>query len=91
MGKYNDTCIYVDNGDTFQTSKGHWVRLANVCAPVLGEPGFLKAKITLENLILGEEVVYEQVGTSYNRLVAEVWIGSTQVNSYMRDEGNVCP
>ena len=91
MGKYNDTCIYVDNGDTFQTAKGDWIRLANVCAPVLGEPGYLKANQTLENLILGNEIVYELEGTSYNRIVAEVWIGSTHVNSYMHDEGNVCP
>lgn len=84
-------CEYVEDGDTFRTAKQNWIRLANVCAPDEGEGGYEKAKGTLKNLILGKEIVYEQTGTSYNRIVAEVWVGDLNVNSNMREHGYTCP
>ena len=91
MARFGATCIYVDDGDTFQTAKGDWIRLANVCAPNSGEDGYAEAKNILSNLILNKEISYEQVGTSYNRIVAEVWVGEINVNEYMRRKGYTCP
>ena len=90
MDRYSAVCEYVQDGDTFRTAKQNWIRLDNVCAPDEGEAGFEKAKGTLENLILDKEIVYEQTGTSYNRKVAEVWVGELYVNDYMRQQGYTC-
>jgi len=91
MARYSAVCEYVQDGDTFRTTGKNWIRLANVCAPDEGEEGYERAKRVLENLILGKEIVYEQVGTSYDRIVAEVWIDGTSVNAYMRQQGYTCP
>ena len=81
---------FVQDGDTFRTTKQNWIRLADVCAPDKGEIGYDKAKNILENLILDKNIVYEQVGTSYDRIVAEVWIDDLSVNAYMRQQGYTC-
>ena len=39
MARFGATFVYVDDGDTFQTAKGEWIRLANVDAPNSGEDG----------------------------------------------------
>ena len=91
MVSFGAICIYVDDGDTFQTAKGDWIRLANVCAPDSGEEGYAEAKNMLSNLILNKEIAYELVGTSYNRIVAEVWVEGINVNEYMRRKGYTCP
>ena len=91
MPRFGAICIYIDDGDTFQTAKGDWIRLANVCAPDSGEDGYAEAKNILSNLILNKEIAHEQVETSYKRIVAEVWIGEINVNEYMRRKGYACP
>ena len=91
MVYFDAICIYVDDGDTFQAAKGDWIRLANVCAPDYGEDGYAEAKNMLSNLILNKEIAYELVGTSYNRIVAEVWVEGINVNEYMRRKGYTCP
>ena len=91
MTKYSAVCEYVEDGDTFKTAKGTWIRLANVCAPDKSDGGYEKAKGTLKNLILGKPITYEEVGTSYERKVAEVWVNDLSVNAYMRELGYTCP
>ena len=91
MARFGATCIYVDDGDTFQTAKGEWIWLANVCSPDSGEDGYTEAKNILSNIILNKEIAYEQVGTSYYRIEAEVWVGGINVNEYMRRKGYTCP
>lgn len=91
MARYTAICEYVQDGDTFRTAKKNWIRLANVCAPDEGQTDYERAKRILEALILGKEIVYEQVGTSYERIVAEVWIDNTSVNGYMRQQGYTRP
>jgi len=83
-------CDLVTDGDTFWTTEPHCIRLATVCTPDKGEAGFTKAKNTLERLILNKSIRYEQVGTSYNRIVAEVTVDGMSVNHYMRLEGYTC-
>jgi len=89
--RYSAKCVHVEDGDTFMTANENWIRLANVCTPDKGQNGFQKAKDILASLILNKGIEYEQVGTSYNRIVAEVWVGNTHVNQYMRNQGYTCP
>jgi len=72
----------VIDGDTFWTSKK--IRLARVYAPELNAINGTKAKRKLEELVLHKEVTYEQVGSSYDRLVAEVWHNRQNINDAMR-------
>ena len=80
-------CEYVRDGNTFRTSEEVWIRLADVCAPEEGEVGFATAMELLEDLILDKSIIYSGVGSSYGHIVAEVWVGSINVNSYMRERG----
>jgi endonuclease YncB( thermonuclease family) len=84
------TCEYVRDGDTFRTAGQRWIRLANVCTPEEGERGYTIAKRILQGLILHEAITYEQVGFSYGRIVAEVWVDGLHVNTYMRLQGYDC-
>ena len=90
MAQISAFCDLVIDGDTFWTTEPHCIRLANVCAPDEGETGFYEAKKTLERLILNKNIEYEQVGTSYNRIVAKVIVDGMSVNHYMQLEGYTC-
>ena len=90
MAKVKAVCEYVEDGDTFRNKGKKWIRLSNVCAPESGKPGGMKAKRILSDLILSKSITYEKVGTSYGRIVAEVWIGNRSVNAYMRNQGYTC-
>ena len=87
MAKYTATCEYVQDGDTFRTARQNWIRLARYDAPEEGKPNYAEAKQLLSSLILNKEIVYEQVGTSYNRIVAEVWQANRNINDIMINSG----
>ncbi len=87
MEKYRATCEYVQDGDTFRTAKQNWIRLARYDAPEEGSPNYVNAKNLLSSLILDEEIIYEQVGASYGRIVAEVWEGGRNINDVMLQSG----
>jgi endonuclease YncB( thermonuclease family) len=87
MARFGAICTYVDDGDTFQTAKGEWIRLANVCVPDSGEDGYAEAKKILSVFILNMKITYEQVRITRKHIVAEVWIGEINVNEYMRRKG----
>jgi endonuclease YncB( thermonuclease family) len=87
MARYTAICEYVEDGDTFRTAKQNWIRLARYDAPEKGKPSYDEAKRFLSNLILDKEIVYEQVGTSYDRIVAEVWQANANVNNIMINSG----
>jgi len=87
MAKYTATCEFVQDGDTFRTAKKNWIRLARYDAPEEGKPNYAGAKQALSSLILDKEIVYEQVGTSYNRIVAEVWQANININDIMINSG----
>ncbi len=82
-----DTCDYIADGDTFSTKKNVWVRLARYDAPEEGKPNYTKAKQLLSSLILNKVIAYEQVGTSYTRIVAEVWQDGKNINDIMLASG----
>lgn len=71
------------DGDTFETAHGVRVRLAGFDAPELGEPGGKEAAEHLRKMILEKEVRIDQVGTSYDRVVAEVYLDGESVNNEM--------
>jgi len=82
-----DICDYVADGDTFSTKKNIWIRLARYDAPEEGNPNYTKAKQLLSSLILNKIIVYKQIGTSYTRIVAEVWQDSKNINDIMLASG----
>jgi len=87
MEKLSTTCEYVQDGDTFRTTMKNWIRLARYDAPEEGKPNFEEAKQVLSTFILNKEIEYEQVGTSYNRIVAEVWQTNININDIMINSG----
>ena len=80
-------CEYVQDGDTFRTKMQNWIRLARYDAPEEGKPNYDKAKQLLSSLILNKEIVYEQVGESHGRKVAEVWQDNKNINDTMIQSG----
>ena len=87
MARYSALCEYVQDGDTFRTAKHNWIRLARYDAPEEGKPNYAEAKQFLSSHILNKEIEYEQVGSSYDRIVAEVWQSNMNVNDLMINSG----
>ncbi len=84
---FTEKCVQVEDGDTFKTDKDNWIRLARVSTPESGESNYEAAKALLANLIGNSYISYKPVGTSYNRIVAEVWHSGDNVNDYMIERG----
>lgn len=91
-------CDWVIDGDTFDTTSGERIRLADIDAPESGEAGYSAAKNALIDLIYGKTVyldiddIYET--DPYGRLVCVVYIrySSTHyknVNKALLNEGVV--
>lgn len=87
MARYNDICVYVEDGDTFLTTIQKRMRLARYDAPEKGEPGYDEAKQLLFSIILNKAIEYEPVSESYDRIVAEVWRDGKHVNNLMINSG----
>ncbi len=74
-----DTCSHVVDGDTFDVSSGHRIRLADVDTPEQGEYGFNEATDYVGDLIYGKTVYldtddvyfYDTTGT---RIVCVVYV-----------------
>ncbi len=89
-------CDWVIDGDTFDTTSGERIRLADIDAPESGEAGYSAAKNALIDLIYDKTVyldiddIYET--DPYGRLVCVVYVkySSTyykNVNKALLDEG----
>ncbi len=78
--------VEVIDGNTFKTD-AHTVRLEGVDAPPLGQPSGLEARSWLEWLLeTGKIVTIEEKATdAEGRILAQVWINSTDVNGTMRE------
>ncbi len=74
------------DGNTFKT-EAHTVRLEGVEAPTLSQPRGLEARSWLEWLLeTGKLVTIEEKATdTEGRIIAQVWINSTDVNGTMRE------
>jgi len=78
----------VIDGDTFKIEKpiedSQYVRLADVEAPEEGKPYYKKATRRLRGMVKrGKKVTIKPVGTSYDRVVAEVYADNKSVNERM--------
>jgi len=87
MANVTAICEYIEDGDTFRTAEQNWIRLANYYAPKEGDPDYTKAKDLLSSLILNNEIVYKQVGTSHGLIVAQVWQDDRNINDIMFQSG----
>jgi endonuclease YncB( thermonuclease family) len=79
----------ITDGDTFQSTRGGFFRLAHVNAPEKREVGYRKAKAILANFIEGEELIVKKFGTSYGRKVVVARVPGEKIttNEKMRYEG----
>lgn len=66
----------VVDGDTFDTSKGWRIRLADIDAPESHETGYTEAKLFLTSLLLDEEVYLDvdPVKDPYDRYVCLTYV-----------------
>jgi len=82
-----ETVKKVIDGDTFTTeNRKNPVRLAGVDTPEKGQPGYVKAKKALEELILGKIVSIDtKARDKYSRSVAKVKVGTKSVNKAMKN------
>ena len=83
MTRHVDICENVQDGNTFRITKQEWIQLARYDSPDEVESNYDKAKQLLSSLILDKEIVYESVGESYGRIVAEVWQDGKNINDIM--------
>lgn len=69
---------HIQDGDTFQTSYGDWIRLADVDAPENWESGHYEATNVLSYLIANKKVILDvddiSVTDPYGRLVCLVYV-----------------
>lgn len=78
----------VIDGDTFVTSTGKKVRLANVNAPEKGRRGAPQARKDLRGMISRKQVNVDVVAHDrYGRAIANVKVGKKSVNKTMRGKG----
>lgn len=81
--------IKVIDGDTFDTKDGLRIRLASIDAPEYPKNCYsLQSKNRLEYLIIGKEIVMEDVGKdNFGRTVAFVFSNDLLINKSMVSEG----
>jgi len=70
---------HIQDGDTFQTSAGDWIRLADVDTPERGDYGYYEATQVLSNLIYNKRVYLDiddlyRYDTYESRLVCLVYV-----------------
>lgn len=70
---------HIQDGDTFQTSAGDWIRLADVDTPERGDMGYYEATNVLSNLINNKKVYLDiddlyRYDTYGSRLVCLVYV-----------------
>ncbi|MEE9568896.1 MAG: thermonuclease family protein [Candidatus Binatia bacterium] len=77
--------VEVIDGNTFKT-EGNTVRLEGVETPTLSQPRGLEARSWLEWVFETGKVVTieEKARDSEGRIIAQVWINSTDVNGTMK-------
>ena len=83
--RFNANVKEVIDGDTFETTY-NVIRLENVDAPELREPGGPAAKQKLSDLIANKAIIYEEKARDkYSRIVAQVMVNGINVNDAMNN------
>jgi endonuclease YncB( thermonuclease family) len=91
--KFGGQVRYVGDGDSFcvgaNSDPATWVevRLADFYAPELGEPTGEAAKEALQDLVMGRSVSCVAGRRSYDRVVAQCWVGGTDIGELLRRRG----
>ena len=81
-----ETVTEIIDGDSFKTrERPVSIRLADVYAPELGNPGSVAATRELHRLVSGRTVVVFERGMSYGRVVADVTVNGSSVNNHMQN------
>lgn len=76
------------DGDTFVTSQGKRIRVANVNAPELYAYNGLKAKRFAEYLLLGKRVTIKSHATDkWGRLICSVYVGNKNYAYELKKNG----
>jgi endonuclease YncB( thermonuclease family) len=90
-GAANNTIVTkVIDGDTVVVEGGYHVRLLGMDADEKGYPCYEPAKIRLEALVLGKQVILEKDKTDldqYGRCLRYIFLGSTNVDAQLVKEG----
>ena len=94
--QYSALVLSVHDGDTIaasvnlglDVSKKETIRLDGIDAPELPTPEGERARAYLGNLLLYKDVVIVSHGREkYGRLLAVIWLGSTNVNELLISKG----
>ena len=91
-GSFSAKVTHVSDGDTFTVTiadgKTFRIRLKGIDAPEKDQPFGIKSKTALSTLVMGKQVRVDWSGyDDYQRLLANVFSGSTWVNQHMIAEG----
>lgn len=70
------------DGDTF-IMEGQHIRIWGIDAPEMRTPLGSPSKEALSDLIMGESLHCTRKGVSYNRVVAQCWIGNSDIAAEM--------
>ncbi|MHC4295448.1 MAG: thermonuclease family protein [Planctomycetota bacterium] len=90
--RHTGTCFEVIDGATMNVRHADGttatLRLERVRVPELRQPGGPPAKRLLESLVLDRQVTFAvEDRDRHGRLLAEVWVGTVNVNDRMREAG----
>lgn len=76
------------DGDTAITESGEHIRLAEIDAVEISQPGGIEAKDFLSNLVLYKTVELKRQGSDkYGRTIGKLWLNGLYINEYMVIKG----
>lgn len=78
----------ITDGDTFRCDGNLKIRLWGIDAPERNAPGGLQATKALANITAGQTLVCKRRGKSYDRIVAQCWIGQRDVAAQLVRQGH---
>lgn len=76
------------DGDTFRCDGNLKIRLWGIDAPERNASGGLQATKALANITAGQTLVCKRRGKSYDRIVAQCWIGRRDVADQLVHQGH---
>jgi micrococcal nuclease len=85
---YKTRCVRCIDGDTIVTESGEHIRLAEIDANELHQPGGIEAKEFLSSLVLNKTIQVRKLGRDrYGRSIAKLYLNGLYINKIMVDSG----
>lgn len=85
---YKSRCIRCKDGDTIVLDNKEVIRLAEIDANELSQPGGNEAKLFLSSLILNKTIEVRKLGKDrYGRTIGKIWLNGLYINKIMVDSG----